>query len=145
MSPSRRCLLIILGVVLGFTAALFLILSNGPTHKSVVPPTAHKITPPTRPSVGNQSQRPFLGITEENANLLLAPGDITLPSPFASANLDLSALRPTYIRLLVDWQQLQLHEGQEPALGGTVNGCSRSVAPCLPYLWLEAELRAIKT
>jgi len=142
MSPTHKRLLIIFSVLLGCVAALFLILSGGPSHQKGA---LHQLTPPAHSTASNQTQRPFVGITEENANILGSPGSTSLTTPFAAANQYLNALRPSYIRLLVDWEQLQLHEGQAPSLGGTVNGCSRNKAPCRSYAWLEAELKAVKT
>jgi hypothetical protein len=55
----------------------------------------------------------------------------------------LTALHPTYIRLLVDWAALQPSAGETPSLDAMVDGCARAVGPCGPYAGLRDELAAI--
>lgn len=92
-----------------------------------------------------QPPGPAFGLTEENARLLSgregedAPGHAAI----ASARRELVALRPSYVRLLVDWAALQPREDEPPALAGSVAGCARAVGPCAPYDGLRGELAAI--
>jgi len=65
------------------------------------------------------------------------------PTAFVAARERLTALRPTYIRLLVDWAALQPDPNRPPALDAAVSGCARTVGPCVPYAGLRDELRAI--
>ncbi len=88
---------------------------------------------------------PAFGVTEDNADLLWPPGAGPVPGgpAFASARTHLEALHPRYIRLLVDWAELQPQAGRPPALDRMVDGCARSVGPCGAYAGIRAELRAI--
>ncbi len=93
--------------------------------------------------------RPALGITEDNAQLLLAAGTPGGPpwagsaEAFTRARRELAALRPAYVRLLVDWAALQPRADRPPDLAAPVSGCARSVGPCAPYPGLKGELEAI--
>jgi hypothetical protein len=85
------------------------------------------------------------GITEDNADLLWAPG-ARAPSqtaPFLQARRELAALRPGYIRLLVNWAALQPSPDAAPALSAPVDGCARGVPPCGSYPGLAGQLAAI--
>ena len=84
-------------------------------------------------------------MTEDNARLLWNPLDPGAPpAPLLSAAQgELTALHPTYIRLLVDWAALQPDPGRPPALEGTVSGCVRTLGPCAPYRGIAGELAAI--
>ena len=87
---------------------------------------------------------PALGLTEDNADLLWDPeGSPGPPAGFRTAARELSALHPTYVRLLVDWAALQPDPNRSPALGGPISGCARSVSPCGAYAGLRDELAAI--
>jgi hypothetical protein len=88
---------------------------------------------------------PAFGLTEGNADLLWNPA-AALPTgggPFRAARVRLTALHPTYIRLLINWAALQPRVGESPSLAAAVDGCARSVGPCGPYGGLRAELAAI--
>jgi hypothetical protein len=87
--------------------------------------------------------RLLLGITEDNANLL---GVNTLPqtdSAFAVAQTAFSALRPRFVRLLINWAKLQPQANQLPALAANDSGCLRALTPCAPYAGLAGELAAL--
>ena len=93
--------------------------------------------------------RPALGITEDNAQLLLATGTAARP-PWASseeavvrARGELAALRPAYVRLLVDWAALQPRADRPADLAAPVSGCARTVGPCAPFPGLKGDLEAI--
>jgi len=93
--------------------------------------------------------RPAIGLTEDNAQLLLdpagdgAPGWASSAGAFRQARRELSALQPAYIRLLVDWAALQPNPGRPPDLTLPASGCARTVGPCAPYPGLGGELAAI--
>ena len=59
------------------------------------------------------------------------------------ARRELAALRPSYVRLLVDWAELQPLANRPPDLAAPVSGCARTVGPCAPYPGLKGELEAI--
>jgi hypothetical protein len=92
-----------------------------------------------------------MGITEDNAQLLLLPAQAGAADPrwasgseaFVRSRRELDALAPAYLRLLVDWAALQPRADRPPNLSGPVSGCSRSVGPCAPYPGLKGELEAI--
>ncbi|HUH80095.1 MAG TPA: hypothetical protein VLZ06_02110 [Solirubrobacteraceae bacterium] len=93
--------------------------------------------------------RPAIGLSEDNAQLLLdpatAPGQRWASSApaFQRGRRELAALQPEYIRLLVDWAALQPRADDPPELGLAVSGCARTVGPCGPYPGLSGELAAI--
>jgi hypothetical protein len=93
--------------------------------------------------------RPAIGLTEDNAQLLLDPGADAGPAwassagAFQQARRELSALHPAYIRLLVDWAAVQPRADRPPDLALAASGCARAVGPCAPYPGLGAELAAI--
>ncbi len=97
------------------------------------------VTPAPAPS------GPALGLTEDNAQLLWNPLDAAAPPApgFTAARRELTALHPTYIRLLVDWAALQPDPGRPPALEGNVTGCVRTLGPCASYRGIAEELAAI--
>ena len=87
---------------------------------------------------------PAFGLTEDNAELLYRPAVAPAGAgAFAAARERLSALHPQYVRLLVDWAALQPDAGRPPALGGHVDGCARTVAPCGTYAGIREQLAAI--
>jgi hypothetical protein len=87
---------------------------------------------------------PAFGLTEDNADLLWSPSEpFRSPPAFAAARNELTALHPTYLRLLVDWAALQPQPGRAPALAGSVDGCARQVGPCGSYSGIREELAAI--
>jgi hypothetical protein len=87
---------------------------------------------------------PAFGLTEDNADLLWSPSEpARAPAAFAAARSELTALHPTYLRLLVDWAALQPRAGSAPALATSVDGCAREVGPCGAYAGIREELAAI--
>jgi hypothetical protein len=88
---------------------------------------------------------PAFGLTENNADLLLNPGVHSGPARFLTARRELTALHPTYLRLLVDWAALQPGPDRPPALEAPVSGCARDIGPCGAYAGIRAELDAIAT
>jgi hypothetical protein len=88
---------------------------------------------------------PAFGLTEDNANLLSPPdsGPAAGVATFQRARERLSALHPSFVRLLVDWAALQPQRDSPPSLERRVDGCARSVGPCAAYGGIRDELRAI--
>jgi hypothetical protein len=86
---------------------------------------------------------PAFGLTEDNAEMLWNPGAPSGPARFLTARRELTALHPTYLRLLVDWAALQPDPDRPPALEAPVSGCAREVGPCGAYAGIRAELDAI--
>ena len=88
---------------------------------------------------------PAFGLTEDNANLLWSPSAQApaTAAPFLPARRALTALRPRYVRLLVDWATLQPSAERPPVFSAPVDGCARGLPPCGRYAGIEAELAAI--
>ncbi len=83
-----------------------------------------------------------IGITEGNP-ALLAPG--TVPAAFAPWRDQLAALRPRYVRVLVDWEKVQSQPGTPPRFDLPGDGCMRGIPPCAPNLGIRDVLRALGT
>jgi hypothetical protein len=93
---------------------------------------------------------PAFGLTEDNAALLWDPttGPRTPDAPgaqqaFTQARWALSALRPRFVRLLIDWAALQPDPARPPALEAPRSGCARAAGPCAPYAGVREEFAAI--
>ena len=87
---------------------------------------------------------PPFGLTEDNADLLWNPAGSSRPTGgFGAAARELTALHPTYLRLLVDWATLQPDPRRPPALDAPVSGCARRVGPCGAYAGIRDELASI--
>ncbi len=89
---------------------------------------------------------PSFGLTEDNAQLLADPPDAATSAGaelVAMARGRLTALHPSYVRLLVDWAALQPDPRTPAALEAPVAGCARDVGPCAGYRGIAAELAAI--
>lgn len=106
---------------------------------SVAAPAAAPAPAPAAPG-----PRLAFGITEDDADLLWGPasGD-PAPQPLQATREELSALRPAYVRVLVDWSKLQPDPARAPELDKPETGCDRGIAPCGAYAGIEAELAAI--
>jgi hypothetical protein len=105
--------------------------------------TSHRAPP--SPAIAAPLPGPALGLTEDNANLLWSP-DVNAPpaaGPFLAARRQLSALRPRYIRLLVNWAVLQPGPRQRAALEAPVDGCARGEGPCGAYAGIAEQLAAV--
>ncbi len=97
------------------------------------------------PGSALRSGGPAFGLTEDNADLLWSPDAPSRPARFLTARRELTALHPTYVRLLVDWAALQPDPDRPSALEALVSGCARDVGPCGAYAGIRAELAAIAT
>lgn len=111
------------------------------------PPSTTTTTAPTAstPAADRSGPRPAtepleIGITESNPHLI-APG--AQPAEFRRWRDRLAALRPTYVRVLVDWERLQPTPGRAPDMAIPNDGCLRGGPPCAPYAGLRDILRAI--
>lgn len=89
--------------------------------------------PEPRPSLA-------IGLTEMNP-ALLAPGAV--PAEFAPWRDRLAALRPRYVRILVDWEKLQPEEAVPPRFDLPADGCMRGQPPCAPHAGIRDVLRAL--
>ncbi|MCW2990083.1 MAG: hypothetical protein JWM73_677 [Solirubrobacterales bacterium] len=81
-----------------------------------------------------------IGIDEKNPHLL-APGE--QPAPFARFRDALVALKPSYVRVLVDWSTVQKSAGAPPVFDERKDGCARTQPPCAPYDGIRDTLRAV--
>lgn len=85
-----------------------------------------------------------MGLTETGAALLFHPGaQLDVPSGFTPWRERLSALRPRYFRLMVDWSVVQPLPGQPPNWTLMTDGCVRGHVPCAPFAGVRDQLRAI--
>lgn len=101
-----------------------------------MPPRAHSTS---------TSGAPAIGLTEDNAELLWSPQAAPERGgmPFQLARQELTALHPTYLRLLVNWAALQPDAARPAALEAPVSGCARGDGPCASYAGIRDELAAI--
>ncbi len=97
---------------------------------------------PVRPATA-APPRVAIGLTEANADLLWSPAEPGIAPAFAPWRAALTALRPAYLRLVLDWAALQPAAGRPPRLDAPVDGCLRGIPPCGAYAGLRDELRAI--
>jgi len=81
-----------------------------------------------------------IGLDEENANLLGAPGG---GRAFVSWRDRLDAIEPAFVRLDVVWAKLQPAAGMAPDWNAQQSGCLRDVPPCAAYPGLRGQLRAL--
>ena len=97
------------------------------------------------PALASTPRGPRFGLTEDNAQLLSAPqaGAAPVAADVQAARARLTALHPSYVRLLIDWATLQPDQRSAPALQGQVDGCARQTQPCTGYDGIAAELAAI--
>jgi hypothetical protein len=97
---------------------------------------------PTRAATPAAASGPALGLTEDDADLLWNP-QAAPDGPFSTARSELTALHPTYLRLLIDWAALQPSAQHPPDLEAAVSGCARESGPCGAFAGVRAELAAI--
>lgn len=116
-----------------------LLAASGGGHRARPPVASPAVPGPAAPAKGLA-----IGLTEANADLLLAPGaSVPAPPDFAAARASLTALHPAYLRLVVDWAKLQPAPGGPAQFDGPVDGCLRGAPPCGAYAGVRDELRAI--
>ncbi|MBJ7331551.1 MAG: hypothetical protein JHC95_16780 [Solirubrobacteraceae bacterium] len=98
-------------------------------------PSPRPVPPPAQTPPGLQT-----GILEGNANLL-TPG--TVPAEFVPWRDRLAALRPHYVRVLVDWEKLQPDGNAPPRFDFPADGCMRGTPPCAPFAGIRDVLKAL--
>lgn len=81
-----------------------------------------------------------IGLTEMQP-ALLAPGAV--PAAFAPWRDRVAALRPRYVRILVDWEKVQPDAGAPPRFDRPGDGCMRGEPPCAPNAGIRDVLRAL--
>lgn len=94
------------------------------------------------PEPAPRPERPALqiGVLEGNPHLL-NPG--TVPAEFAPWRDRLAALRPRFVRVLVDWEKLQPVRDVPPRFDVPSDGCMRGAPPCAPHTGIRDVLRAL--
>ncbi len=87
-------------------------------------------------------ERPALevGVLEGNPNLL-SPGAV--PAEFVAWRDRLAALRPRYVRVLIDWEKLQPDPSAPPRFDLPSDGCMRGGPPCAPHNGIRDVLGAL--
>ena len=98
-----------------------------------------------RLAAGTHAARSCIRTDRGQRELLWPPGSHSASGGPAleAARVRLAALRPRYIRLLVDWAALQPDAAGAAQLAHPVDGCARSIGPCAAYGGIRDELRAI--
>ena len=81
-----------------------------------------------------------VGITEANPHLL-APGP--QPAEFALWRDRLAALKPRYVRVLVDWSHIQPVANRPPDWTQAQDGCMRAQPPCAGWAGVRDTLLAV--
>ncbi len=118
----------------GLAAGLALLAGCG--GQAAAPPA------PPAPAPPPPAPRLAIGIGEADPHLLTPGADV--PAPYAAMRDALVALRPAYVRVLVDWSRLQPVPGRPPDLAAPADGCMRGISPCLPWGGLRDTLRAVR-
>jgi hypothetical protein len=132
----------VLAVAIAGLVALLARSGGGARHPSGAAPL---VPPPAALQPAAPAKGLAIGLTESNADLLAPPSsDVpSQPGQFAGWRGLLSALRPAYVRLVVDWAKLQPSPNPPAQLDAAVDGCLRGIPPCGAYAGLRDELRAI--
>ncbi len=90
-------------------------------------------------------QRLALGLTEFNAELTRPPAAPAAASPEVTGFRGrASALRPRYVRLVVDWFRVGADPSGVPDFAIAQDGCLRGSPPCSPFAGVRAQLEAIR-
>lgn len=114
---------------------------GGPSPPPPPPPRAPRPSQPSPPPAPPPLTPLNVGITEANPHLI-APG--SQPSAFAPWRDRLAALRPRYLRVLIDWRRVQPSPDRPPDWSVPADGCLRGIPPCAPYGGIADELRAAR-
>lgn len=84
------------------------------------------------------------GLTEANAHLLWPRSTRPeVPRGLSAWRDRVQALRPSYVRVLVNWARLQPRPNAPPDFAQPADGCLRGLPPCGAYAGLREELEAI--
>jgi hypothetical protein len=85
-----------------------------------------------------------IGLTESNPDLLWAPeARPRVPGGLQVWRERLLALRPDYLRIHIDWSQVQPRAGIPPRWDAPQSGCQRGEPPCVPYGGVAEQLAAL--
>ena len=128
-------------------AALLLGSCGGSSHGARTGVVATPRRPPALAQPPPTPAGPAFGLTEDNADLLWNPAqsDPSGGPALAPTRQQLTALHPSYVRLLVDWAALQPTPVSPPALAAVVSGCARQTGPCGAFAGLREDLAAISS
>jgi hypothetical protein len=145
---DRRILIGVAAVVVIAAAVIGLTRLGGGREPKPTPTPRAQVTPTPTPTA---SPLPLpaagkglaVGLTEFNPNFVASPADRQLPEPFSQWRNALGAIRPAFLRIVVDWPAIQPTEGVPPDLSAYNGGCSRDVAPCQPYGGMRDMLQAL--
>ncbi len=109
-----------------------------PAATATPPPAA---TPtPGPPAAGSGLA---IGVTEFNPNLVASPADRALPEPWNRWRDALGAIRPAFYRLVIDWAAIQPSPDVPANLDAPQAGCVRATGPCLPWVGVRDQLKAL--
>ena len=86
-----------------------------------------------------------IGVTEANPNLVWSPQARLAPPPFQRWQRALHSLRPSYYRVMVDWEKVQPAADVPPNWDLVDPGCMRATPPCAPYAGVREQLRAARS
>jgi len=86
-----------------------------------------------------------VGLTEQNPNLVWAPGTHPLPPEFQRWQDDVGKLKPAFFRIVLDWPSLQPKPGTPPNLELPADGCLRGTPPCAAWAGVKDQLAALAT
>ena len=115
--------------------------------KTAKTPTPTPTPAETRsPAVADGKARGDLavGITEQNPNLIWAPGAREgVPPEFTRWQDDMGKLKPTFFRLVLDWPSLQPEQGKPADLAHPYDGCLRGTPPCAAWAGVRDQLAAL--
>jgi hypothetical protein len=121
-----------------FAVVLAPVGSDGVTPSRAAPPA-----PQSSPSLAAPTVL-ATGLTELNAQLLWSPeARPQSPVGFGEWRDRVDALRPAYLRVLVDWSKLQPDPAKPPDLAHPADGCLRGAPPCAPYRGLSELMEAV--
>jgi hypothetical protein len=143
-SPAaRRRALAALAVagVAGVAVLLLLLLAGGDAPERAAPPARPAAPPPREPPQRGLA----VGLTEMNPALVWSAASEADVGPFAPWRETVAAMRPRYLRVLVDWAQLQPDPARGPDLERAADGCARGQPPCRPSRGLRELLRAARS
>jgi hypothetical protein len=110
------------------------------------PPPPPAATPPSGtpvPELPAAGPGLAVGVTEFNPNLVISPAARELPAPWAGVRDALGAIQPGFFRLVIDWSAIQPSPDAPADLSAPQTGCSRDVEPCLEWLGVRDQLRAL--
>jgi hypothetical protein len=130
-------------------AALVLVLGRGGGRPPApaprpAPPAPQPAPQPAPPVVTPPGEGLAIGLTESRPMLLWSrDAQPELPGGLGAWRDRLTALRPRYFRLMVDWSAVQPDPNQPPNWIVRSDGCERGHPPCLAFDGIADVLRAV--